>query len=216
MFAIISPVSDRMTINTPISRQYLWHQISRRLSKTASVRTNARRSWIHRLDHGTLVTSRDSSRIMQEAGYLIRPRQPRREIHLQPVRRTKWRFVGDISSWNWLHPPFTLRSARYASPFPRNSRPSRRSIRKVKLLSEINYLLIRGWRPFVRPLSFYGSPIFSRIRASVNECQLRLRWFYVANKFLSSRRALQLLRDLPEKNLSFTAKRRSWKFISRN
>lgn len=114
---------------------------------------------------------------MLETGYLIRPRQSRREIHLQLVRCTKWRFVEDISSWNWLHPPFTLQSTRCAAPFPRNSRPSRRSIRKVKLLSEINYLLIRGWRPFLHPFHFTAHQ-FARILAPVSECQLWLCEFY--------------------------------------
>jgi len=55
------------------------------------------RSRTRRLDYG----SRYISRFLEnyaETRYLIRPRQSRREIHLQLVRCTKWRFVEDISS----------------------------------------------------------------------------------------------------------------------
>lgn len=71
--------------------------------------------------------------------------QPRREIHLaSPLRKV--RFVEVFHPETGYILLFTLLSARHASPFSRNSRPSRRSIRKVKLLPEINYLLIREWR----------------------------------------------------------------------
>ena len=130
---------------------------------------------MHSLDYESRYILRFLEYYMK-TGYLIRPRQPHREIHLQLVLCTKWRFVEDISSWNWLHPPFTLLST-CASPFPWNSRPSRRSIRKVKLLSEINYLLIRGWRLFLCPFHFTVHQFF-RILASVSKCQLWLSGFY--------------------------------------
>lgn len=90
---------------------------------------------------------------------ISRPRQPRREIHLaSPLHKVH--FVEDISSWNWLHSSIHPSVCTPRSLFSRNSRPSRRSIRKVKLLPEINYLLIRECRASLRtPLPFYGLPI---------------------------------------------------------
>ena len=83
-----------------------------------------------------------------EIGNLIRSRQPRREIHLASL------FHKVVLRRGYFILKLAILSARahiYRSvcsltprPFRETLRPSRRSIRKVKLLPEINYLLIHG------------------------------------------------------------------------
>jgi len=109
------------------------------------------------------------------------------EKFISLARSTKWLFVEDILSWNCyictFHPPFCLLTT--PRPFCETLRPSRRSIRKVKLLPEINYLLIRGWCSFIPlPLPFTvhrSSPILMPI----SSCRLRLHARFMPNDSLT-------------------------------